>query len=241
MLLLIVILAPLLAHSQDDKPVDVIYLKTDSVLRGEIIDSIPGLSKSFKTVDNEYLFIPLEDIRAIKSERDANASKSANIRSESASSHRGTSYWLMIKGGIGKSFGDKTPVNGQLDMTNGIFINNKIGVGIGVGVRFLGDQYNRVLPVYLHLQSSLSENNVVSPLAAISFGAIADLNPSIEITAPFLRADIGIQVALGSGSFFTSTLGFEQLDLYFKGESEPWIYRGRDTIHNLTLNLGLMF
>lgn len=157
----------------------------------------------------------------------------------SDSLYTGSSYWFWIQGGGGLLLeGDKT-LRFQMDMINGLREQSEFGIGLGIGVRYSGNEYPFLVPVYLHLQSAAMKGNL-APMIAIGAGVVSNPDLNWVIAGPFIRVDMGIQNKLESGGFFTITAGFEQLNFFDKGYDfvSP---KKVSTLNYLTINLGFMF
>lgn len=234
LLSILLVCASLEAYSQKKVDLDVVYLKTDSILAGNIIYSVPGVSITLKTLNQEYLYILVTEIEQIKHEK-YKSSNGTLIPIPADSLNTGSRYWFWLQGGGRIGLGYTKSERAQIDMINGFQTQSQLRLGIGIGARHFQDEHLYLVPIYLHLQTALS-NGKMAPMAAIGAGMVSNPKSDWKVGGPFLRGDIGIQCDTESGGFFTLTIGFEQMNFY----AQKSFYTEFRTANYFTVNLGIM-
>lgn len=239
LILSLLFFAALMANAQKKERIDVIYLKSDSILKGNITDSIPGISITVQTLDDDYHFVPREDI--LKIEKEVYLKSAQELKQEreiSYANRKGTNYWLWIRGGGGLSLDNGSPDVGNIDMVNGIRLDDDFCLGIGIGTRFQSGGMPFLVPIYVQLQSPIIQKRI-APMISVATGMVATPSSNWIIGAPLIRADVGLQFYLGAEDYFTVTVGYERLNFLMEKRS----YEPADilTTQTITFNLGLMF
>ena len=203
---------------------------------GNILHTVPEVSLTFKTLNEEYLYIPLTDIQEIKHEKYQSSNGKLIPNPPADSLNTGIRYWFWLQGGGRLDLGDTKALRPQIDMIHGVRKQRKFRLGVGIGARFFGEDELFLVPAYLYIQTAHYKGRL-APMVAIGAGIVS--NPKFDwiIGKPFLRGDIGIQYAIESGGFFTLTVGFEQMNFY---EVKDRFHTKFNTINYLTLNLGIM-
>jgi len=236
----LVLFIALTANAQKKERIDVIYLKTDSVLEGNITDSIPGVSITVRTLDDNYHFVPREDILRIeKKVHIKSAQELEEERQELYAGKKPVNYWLWLRGGGGLPVRNTSGGTGNIDMINGIRMDDDFCFGIGIGTRFESGERPFLVPIYVQFQSSLVKANT-APMIGVAAGVAATPNRDWKLGAPFIRAEIGMQTHLGSGNYFTLTAGYERLN-YFNDNLSGFDPPKLLTAETIILNVGFMF
>lgn len=226
-------------YGQERVEVDIVYLKTDTILKGHIIDSLPGVSITLKTLERDYRFIPLDEIEQIKQETYIRSHRKL-IPMPPDSLFRGCYYWFWLQGGVAMQVKDHSAQQAQMYIINGIRIRKMLGIGVGLGARFSGFDNPLVAPAYLYLQTTLTRGKI-APVVALGGGTAVNTNLNWMSAGAYFRTDIGIQIDLETQSFFTFTVGYEQLNFHVRKPSYDFGVTKPQTVNNLTLNAGFMF
>lgn len=129
---------------------DVVYLKNGSIIRGEIIEQIPGESIKLQVADGSIFVFRFDEIQRIVKERTRDISR--------------VDYHAMVHCGL--LSGEQSNLL-TLSAINGIRVNKIYGVGLGSG----WDNYpnGTMIPIYLD-QRVYALKGMIAPFAFIDAG-----------------------------------------------------------------------
>lgn len=190
---------------------DVVHLKNGSIVRGTIIEQVPGESLKIETRDGNVFVYKMDEIDKMTREKSA---ASFGMRPKFEAKPKG--YAGFIETGYGFGVG-KDPMLGsfvnryELDIINGYQINPYCFVGLGVGFNlFLGhlaedfdedisDKDVISLPIFAHTRFNFIDRDV-SPFIALNIGYNISTKKKEQIGS-------NAEYALQGGLIFEPSLG----------------------------------
>ena len=159
---------------------DVIHLKNGSVIRGTIIEQVPGESIKIETRDGNVFVYKMEEIGKISRETDQQTrSQWQSQRPAGTLQAKPQGYDGMVEAGYGigiNGYGGRF----ELDVINGYRFNPYISVGFGIGVNVWTNGSEIVtLPLFAHFRANFM-NRPVSPFFAFNVGYNVSLTSGIK-------------------------------------------------------------
>lgn len=219
-----------LAHGQSQVE-DVVYLKSGSILRGEIIKRIEGEAIKIKAAGNVYV-VRLEKLKKVKTGKAANTSY---VKKEGYTNRTGID--LLMGGG-------KPAV--RVRMVNGYQFTPTFSAGLGAGFVLYDDPLN-LIPLFVDLSYKFLQANItpfVSFKGGYSFSVLPDGNDNIESHRGgiMINPAVGIQFELNSsvGLYLNSGYSIEHASFTRMG----WIGRSittEITYRRVQFGIGLSF
>lgn len=213
---------------------DVVYLKNGSVIRGMVIEQVPGVSIKVETADRSVFVYPMDEVEKITKEAAVKRSSVTNAGS-------GKGYEGLVQLGYGVGVGLYGEDRAKFNFINGYRFNPHFMTGIGVGVRAytgLGST-ELFVPLFLHLRYTVLDRKV-SPYLAVDCGL--GFNASDDFRAEGVMLNSGLGVSIRTGGSTALLLGFA-LDLQKRSiyEVARWGYYRVDLIERVVSSSALSF
>lgn len=133
---------------------EVVYLKNGSIVRGQIIETIPNESLKIETQDGNVFFFRMEEVLKMTKEEPFK-------RKDHKKFNKPKGYFGLLEGSIPCLIGEIGAT-----VVNGYRVCPQFAVGGGIGFLFFG---NLNIPLFLHLRSDFL-NRRVSPYFALNLG-----------------------------------------------------------------------
>jgi hypothetical protein len=189
---------------------DIVYLKDGSIIRGIILEQIPGESLKIGTRDGNIFVYSMDDVERITRERVSRNSR-GEIRENKFNNPRG--YLGILELGNGLGFGDWAATRVSITMINGYRVSPYFAVGVGIGFESFAyrisptDIHNETtVPVFLHLRSDLI-NGRVSPFLAFNVGYAINVSDDYFFEGVMLEPMAGVSFNVGHRHRMTASLG----------------------------------
>lgn len=162
---------------------EVVYLKNGSVIKGVVIEQVPGVSLKIRTNDGSVFAYSMSEVEKISKEELTQIRVKTTSRTNSSLDlgYRGfvdLGFTVGVGGGRGC---DRI----ELATSHGVQIIPQLYVGAGVGVSYFYDFSDVAIPLFVDVRTDLLQNK----------------------TTPFIDLKIGYSVAGISGFYLSPTLG----------------------------------
>ena len=191
--------------AQNSNLQDVIYLKNGSVIRGAIIEQVPGESLKIETRDGNIFVYQMDEISKMTREHNSISSYSGSNRLSAKSA----GYAGSIEAGYGigvSGYGGRF----EFDVVNGYQFNPYFYLGFGIGVNVWTNGSDIVtLPFFAHLRANFMDRPV-SPFFALSAGY------NVSVTSD-VKGGFMVEPALGV-AFRTSNRNAVTLGIGYSGQ-----------------------
>lgn len=155
---------------------EVIYLKNGSIIRGVIIEQIPGKSYKIKTKDRNVFVFKAEEVEKITKEEvpieKTNSTEKVKKSPFDFSLVPNKGYMGTLNLGVLMSSYNGDEVGVSLSSTHGLKLSKTTFLGLGTGIEIWGDAY---LPVFLDFRFSPKKGQV-SPDLGLTAGIESDFN-----------------------------------------------------------------
>jgi len=170
LLLFLLVTLSFLSHAQDNNR-DVIYLKNGSIIKGVVMEMVPGGIIKIKTADGSIFIYQMEEV--LRTEKEENLSKKPGPNTEE-DSFNNKGYFMMARVG--------PCINPESDnvfviipsFIAGVKLNNYISLGVGVETMkysFSNDQVTDInmYPVFLDTRLYIPRKRV-QPMFSVQLG-----------------------------------------------------------------------
>ncbi|WP_297625831.1 hypothetical protein [uncultured Rikenella sp.] len=205
LLVCLVALVSSTGFAQNSNLQDVIYLKNGSVIRGAIIEQVPGESLKIETRDGNIFVYQMDEISKMTREHNSISSYSGSNRLSAKSA----GYAGSIEAGYGigvSGYGGRF----EFDVVNGYQFNPYFYLGFGIGVNVWTNGSDIVtLPFFAHLRANFMDRPV-SPFFALSAGY------NVSVTSD-VKGGFMVEPALGV-AFRTSNRNAVTLGIGYSGQ-----------------------
>lgn len=195
--------------------IETIYLKNGSIIKGEIIEEIPGKSLKIQTRDGNIFVYTMDEVEKIAKETDGNYKNSDNRNNyRGFNLSIGSGYNIATKGG-----GGTFPID---LMVTKRFTQN-FSFGLGSGVQIPTSEGSKVLiPLYADMKAYLPLTSTnITPFADIQLGYIFNTADDITIGSGKNRQTVevpnyvmfsimpGIRIPLSRKSDLDLSIGYQ--------------------------------
>lgn len=192
---------------------DVIYLKNGSVVRGMVVEQVPGVSIKIETPDRSVFVFAMADVERITKETiERGAVANAGVS-------RGYQGLVAVGYGIGvKQYGlDRAKV----DVVNGYRSGPHLMAGLGFGLRaYTGDTAATLLvPLFVQVRFHFLDRKI-TPYLAVQGGTAFDANDGFQTMGPLFGGELGVSIRSGKRTMLHFGPGFElqSLRTYREGD-----------------------
>ncbi|MDE6270918.1 MAG: hypothetical protein K2M12_08730, partial [Muribaculaceae bacterium] len=152
---------------------EVVYLKNGSILKGDIIEEVPGVSLKLKTSDGNVFVYSMDEIQRI--EKNVQTTSSSNTRHRKLDFYVGTGFNIATKGGSGS-----VPVDLTLSKRFSPNFSAGISTGIEIGTQKGADP---VIPILADFHGFLPLNSTnITPFANLRLGYAINTAESYTMT-----------------------------------------------------------
>ena len=178
-------------YAQEEKPLDVIYLKNGSVFKGRVVNYQQGKQVELKIDDDRVFVFDAKTIRRIIQEGDiekeAKQSKTLRIKKEYQFREKGWYNTTYISVAIGGSAFDavETDLGFGVSTVIGYKFNRLLGVGAGIGMDYYySGSGKNFMPVFGEIKGYVLSRNITPTYSfAAGYGfTFEDENRNIEKT-----------------------------------------------------------
>ena len=173
---------------------EVVYLKNGSVVRGVVIEQVPGVSLKVQTSDGSIFAYQMSEVDKITKE--AAKSKIGKSYGFNGPSGNETGYKGFIDFGYTIGAGDWGEDRIELSTSHGYQFSPYLFVGAGVAANYYFDSEAFALPLFAHVRANILDNNI-SPYVDFKIGyALVDaeglyMSPSVGCKINSFNVGIG--------------------------------------------------
>lgn len=207
---------------------DVVHLKNGSIIRGTIIEQVPGESLKIETRDGNVFVYKMDEIDKMTREKSA---ASFGMRPKFEAKPKGyagfveAGYGIGVGGGstIGRRYTDRF----ELDVVNGYQFNPYCFIGLGIGFNISANGHNVIsMPLFIQGRFNLMDRNT-SPFLALNLGYnIAtdgkekiDYNTHVRSSGGLMfEPTFGVTVRVSNKAAMTFGVGFSLLQFKYNAE-----------------------
>lgn len=223
---------------------DIILLNNGSVVKGEIISSVPNISVKIQTLDGKQYEYLMTEIRQITQGSVVTPIDPQNKKYIHFSEYE-KGYWIAgeVSAGASIMHGKRNVGFTQLAMINGYRFCDYLRVGIGLGVRYYVENDNRriksspwAFPVFLDLRGNFTSQKLdrVAPYWAFDTGATFT-------DGFFFSPTLGVKFG-GNRSNFLLGLSYTGQNMRtYKISGDDAMKKSNELNHMLSLKLGYEF
>ncbi len=230
------------ANAQD-LLVETFYLKNGSVITGTVVEYVPNRTYTIVTSTGDKFVFDIEDIekvtRGTESKSQQKLAKSVN------------SLDLFKKGNhslieAGAGFGNrKYGINiFKADFVNGHRFNEKLFVGLGVGVRLTFDEdFPAIVPLFINGRYNFKVNKPISPMASLSAGTVFNTLDGFNNGGLMINPSFGFLFNQDGNYLFHLSLGYDVMHVTFVKElyKSPYTYSIPTIVRNVRLSEAFVF
>ena len=251
-----------ITHAQGNSR-DVVYLKNGSIIKGTIVEIIPGATIKIKTSDGSIFIYPMEEVlRTEKEESSERPRRNADERKPEPSErvpseYDHTGYFMIFR--VGPRINNI--INNTIDLNvgfiNGIQMNEVVSLGVGIETTnyfFSSDQATsiRMTPVFVDARFYVPKKRV-RPMFSFQFGYAmggkvqpsthqnnnwSDFYPATEKGGVFMALGAGMRIHANKTFSFLWDGGVSLQSFDGYSDSSMTTIRTR-TVPSIRLNLGL--
>lgn len=181
---------------------DVVYLKNGSIIRGMVIEQVPGISIKIQTADKSLFVYTMEEVAKITKE------EIARERIPNKGIPKG--YEGMVQLGYGVHLEQYGADRAKFNVVNGYRFGSRFVAGIGLGLRqYTGTgNTNLLLPVFIHLRTNIL-NRKVSPYISADIGTSFNTSDDFATEGMILEGGLGVSMRVGQRTALLIGAGFD--------------------------------
>lgn len=217
---------------------DVVYLEDGSIIRGIIVEQVPGQSLKIETADGSVFFYQLDVVEKITKEpkpRMFNEYKAIEGNDFAAHIQTGASVFLGDARGLqtfsfSALFGARIKNVVSIGLKTGVEAgeSRSVLVPVGLGIRANIRPRSRICP-YVDFSGGYAYNNFVTSATVTNFNVFFDENPH----GAFLNPTLGIK-------YWISNKGALSLSAGYQGFIIP-VDNGNTKLHSAQFTIGAEF
>ncbi|MBZ0241837.1 MAG: hypothetical protein K8F24_01360, partial [Bacteroidales bacterium] len=207
--LLLFVFITTLTFGQSNNYQDVIYLKNGSIIRGLIIEKVPGESIKIETADRNVFVFQMDEVKKLSQEPYQTKSGSSFNRVGLQSGYKGI-VELGYQIGLDEYGMDRLKMN----FINGYQINPFFSLGIGTGMRYYIDAKAALIPIFADFRANFVAQNI-SPYLAVGVGYSFDASIKFEGVGFLLSPSVGVSFRVSDESILNVGIGYEMQKMKF--------------------------
>ena len=202
---------------------EVVYLKNGSVVRGIVIEQVPGVSLKIQTSDGSIFVYQMSEVVKITKEAKNGSSLHLNKNSGNETGYKG--FWIELGYTIG--VGDWGIDRLELSTSHGYQFNPYFYLGAGIAANYYFDAEVIGMPIFAHLRSNIL-NNSISPYIDFRIG----YSPLKDVQGLYLTPSIGCKI-----KSFNVSVGY----VMQKAKYYYYDYEGSENCGGINLKVGFEF
>ena len=219
-LLMLLLFVGSVAASLAQQMREIVYLKNGSVVRGIVIEQVPGVSLKIQTSDGSIFAYQMSDVEKITKEMVGNNRNSFNNNSsfsnnggflinDQSGSQQG--YKGFLDFGYTVGVGDFEEDRIEFSTSHGYQFNPHFYAGIGVGLSYFTDAEVLGVPIFAHIRANLLDK-AISPYVDFRIG----YSPTEDVKGFYMAPSIGCKI-----NSFNISLGYvmQKAPVYYYGYS----------------------
>lgn len=166
---------------------EVVYLKNGSIVRGVVIEQIPGVSLKIQTSDGSVFAYQMSEVIKITKET-TNYRNGNSLRLNNNSGNK-TGYMGFIDFGYTFGIGDWGVDRLELSTSHGYQFTPYLYVGAGVAANYYTDAETFGLPIFAHIRGNILDNRI-SPYIDFRIG----YSPLEEAQGFYMAPSVGCKI-----------------------------------------------
>ncbi|MDR0976593.1 MAG: hypothetical protein LBL78_02405 [Prevotellaceae bacterium] len=220
---------------------DVVYLKNGSIIKGIVLEQVPGQSLKIKTRDGSIFVYNMSDVtRIVKEGRGTDAAPAGQfmpLPSDFTAGYRG-----MVDFGYTIGTGDYGTGRLELTTSHGYQFNPYLFIGGGVGLQYFNEAEVASFPIFADIRGNFLSEGTFIPFAVLKAGYTA----GGDIHGLYLAPAIGVKWVMYGTTALNLTLGYTYQDAtaswyYNDGYSHGYYNEAHVNTGGITLKLGFEF
>lgn len=223
-------------YSMAQKMQEVVYLKNGSIIKGVVIEQIPGQSLKIRTTDGNTFAYPMAEVEKITKEE----TKDFQSQSRKTKGYRNFTT-LGVTIGTG-DYGDEAI---EVLTSHGYQFNPYFYLGGGLGVSYHTDWETTFIPIFANARVNFLNANIV-PFFDFKIG----YSP-FDGTGLYISPSVGTSFSIGTRSAISCSLGYTfqnaDIDYYVSGyygygyHIPGFTFTETQNIGGVTLRVGIEF
>lgn len=208
---------------------EVVYLKNGSVVRGVVVEQIPGQSLKIQTSDGSIFAYQMDEVIKITKE----AGKSLYGQNSTFNNNTGNKpgYKGFVDLGYIFGVGDYGIDRLEISTSHGYQFNPYLFVGAGVAANYYFDAECFGLPIFAHVRGNIL-NNSISPYVDFKIG----YSPLEDVKGFYMSPSVGCKI-----KSFNVSLGYVMQKVEYYYYDYYYSYEGSENCGGLNLKVGFEF
>lgn len=210
-----------------------VYLKNGSVIRGVVVEQVPGVSIKIQTSDGSVYAYSIDEVEKITKEiiDDVTPPESTDAVSiQSSGITKGYRFFVDVADTFG--VGDWIDNRVEISTTHGYQFNEHFFIGGGIGVHYYYDEDFVAIPIFANMRIDLSKTKV-TPFIDMRAGYSI-----YQYTGAYIAPSVGVRFRLGTWGALNASVGYTSQSIYF---DDYWYDYETINIGGITLRVGFEF
>ena len=207
---------------------EVVYLKNGSVVRGIVIEQVPGVSLKIQTSDGSIFAYQMSEV--VKITKESTKYKNENPLNFNNSGNE-SGYKGFIDLGYTIGVGDWGIDRLELSTSHGYQFNPYLYVGAGIAANYYFDAEVIGMPIFAHVRGNIL-NNSISPYIDFRIG----YSPLKDVQGLYLTPSIGCKI-----KSFNVSVGYVMQKAKYYYSDYYYDYEGSENCGGLSLKVGFEF
>lgn len=194
-------------HSQTPLQ-EVVYLKNDSMIRGTVIEQVPGQSLKIQTADRSIFVYRMDEVEKITKENPIQTKRTATLASASDI----TGYRGFVDFGFTKGLGDSGADRFELTTSHGYQFTPYFFTGAGIGIHYYMDMWWNgdnvpFIPLFIDLRGNLMQGSIV-PFIGLKGGYSLVVDDGLYGGGLYAAPSVGVKYMLSETLALNLSLGY---------------------------------
>lgn len=194
-------------HSQTPLQ-EVVYLKNDSMIRGTVIEQVPGQSLKIQTADGSIFVYRMDEVEKITKENPIQTKRTATL----ASAGDITGYRGFVDFGFTKGLGDSGADRFELTTSHGYQFTPYFFTGAGIGIHYYMDMWWNgdnvpFIPLFIDLRGNLMQGSIV-PFIGLKGGYSLVVDDGLYGGGLYAAPSVGVKYMLSETFALNLSLGY---------------------------------
>lgn len=200
---------------------EIVYLKNGSVIKGVVIEQMPGVSLKIKTNDGSIFAYQMSEVEKITKEEVSNYRNFYNARTTHTNSNSfiNLGYRGFVDFGYTLGVGDYDTGRLELSTSHGYQIIPQLYIGGGIGLHYYLDGEEIAIPIYTDIRTDIL-NAPVTPFFDLKIGYTVT-----DLSGLYLSPSIGCSFRISNGARCNIGIG------YVMQKAEIWGWDWYDSIN----------
>lgn len=194
-------------HSQTPLQ-EVVYLKNGSMIRGTVIEQVPGQSLKIQTADGSIFVYRMDEVEKITKESPIQTKRTATL----ASAGDITGYRGFVDFGFTKGLGDSGADRFELTTSHGYQFTPYFFTGAGIGIHYYMDMWWNgdnvpFIPLFIDLRGNLMQGSIV-PFIGLKGGYSLVVDDGLYGGGLYAAPSVGVKYMLSETFALNLSLGY---------------------------------